>query len=105
MTTTATIALRLAQQVIDALAASDIDQQGIEIDGQIHTADEIRSVLRRGLESLRQGPLMLDALPKAAKGAGWPHVVYAPRWRRGKDEGGEIRAPAAGLGWAVSYTD
>ncbi|ODT74483.1 MAG: hypothetical protein ABS76_36845 [Pelagibacterium sp. SCN 64-44] len=62
MTATATAALVLAQRMLDALAASDIDQQGIEIDGQIHTADEIRSVLRRGLESLRQGPLMLDAL-------------------------------------------
>lgn len=62
MTATATRALRLAQQVIDAIAASDIDNQGIEIDGEIHSADEIRSVLRRGLESLRQGPLMIDGM-------------------------------------------
>lgn len=76
MTTTAATALLLAQQMLDALAASDIDSQGIEINGQIHSADEIRSVLRRGLESLRQGPLMLDAiavdvrLRKASKAAG-----------------------------------
>lgn len=62
MTATATRALQLAQHLIDALAASEIDGQGIEIDGQIHTADEIRSVLRRGLESLRQGPLQMDAI-------------------------------------------
>ncbi|MBJ3784502.1 helix-turn-helix domain-containing protein [Devosia sediminis] len=62
MTATATRALQLAQRMLDTIAASDIDNQGIEIDGKIHTADEIRSVLRRGLESLRQGPLMLDAL-------------------------------------------
>lgn len=62
MTATATTALVLAQRMLDSLAASDIDNQGIEIDGQIHTADEIRSVLRRGLESLRQGPLQIDAI-------------------------------------------
>lgn len=48
--------------MLDTLAAADIDNQGFEVNGQIYTADEIRSVLRRGLESLRQGPLMLHAL-------------------------------------------
>ena len=62
MTATATRALQLAQRMLDTLAASDIDNQGIEIDGEIHTAAEIRSVIRRGLESLRQGPLMIDAI-------------------------------------------
>ncbi|GAB5430165.1 MAG: hypothetical protein Devi2KO_36240 [Devosia indica] len=62
MTATATTALVLAQRMLDSLAASDIDNQGIEIDGEIHTADEIRSAIRRGLESLRQGPLMIDGM-------------------------------------------
>mgnify|MGYP001242953940 CR=1 FL=1 len=62
MTATATQALQLAQRMLDTLAASDIDNEGIEIDGEIHTADEIRGILRRGLESLRQGPLQIDAM-------------------------------------------
>lgn len=62
MTTTATKALELAQRMLDSLAASDIDEQGIEIDGEIYAADEVQGILRRGLESLKQGPLMLDSL-------------------------------------------
>ena len=62
MTATATKALELAQQVIDALTASDIGGPGMQIEGKIYTAAEIRNVLRRGLESLRQGPLQIDAM-------------------------------------------
>lgn len=62
MTATATKALELAAQVIDALTASDIGGPGMKIEGKIYTAAEIRNVLRRGLESLRQGPAMLDAM-------------------------------------------
>lgn len=62
MTTTATTALQLAQRMLDALADSDIDNQGFDIGGAVYTADEIRSVLRRGLDSLRQQPLTIDGM-------------------------------------------
>ena len=62
MTTTAAKALELALHVVDMLEASDLDLENIYIGDQHYPPSEMRAAIRRGLESLRQGPLMLDAI-------------------------------------------
>ncbi|MBE7732143.1 hypothetical protein [Devosia faecipullorum] len=62
MTATATHALRLAQHLIEFVAEADIDSQGFDLDGEHYSAADLRHHMFRALESLRQGPLQLDAI-------------------------------------------
>lgn len=62
MTATATKALRLAQHLIEFVAEADIDGQGFDIDGEHYSAADLRHHMFRGLESLRQSPLQIDAI-------------------------------------------
>lgn len=62
MTATATRALKLAARFIEAMAEADIDGQGFDLGDEHYTASELRDEIRRGLDSLRQGPRQLHAL-------------------------------------------
>ncbi|QYO78404.1 helix-turn-helix domain-containing protein [Devosia salina] len=62
MTATATIALQAALHFVSHFEEVDPDDAGMLIGGEIMTAAELRQQILRGLESLRQGPAMLDTL-------------------------------------------
>jgi len=62
MTATATKALKLAARLIEAMAEADIDGEGFDLGDEHWTAADLRDEIRRGLESLRQGPRQLHAL-------------------------------------------
>lgn len=61
-TATATKALRLAQHLVEFVAEADIDNEGFDIDGEHYSAADLRHHMFRALESLRQGPLQVDAM-------------------------------------------
>ncbi len=62
MTANATKALQAALHFVSHLEEVASDDSGMLIGGEIMTAAELRQQILRGLESLRQGPAMLDAI-------------------------------------------
>lgn len=67
MTATATKALRLAARFVEAMAEADIDGEGFDIGDEHWTAADLRDEIRRGLDSLRQGPQQIHALELHAR--------------------------------------
>jgi hypothetical protein len=67
MTATATKALRLAAQLVEFVAEADIDGKGFDLCDEHYNASDLRDEIRRGLDSLRQGPSQIHALQLHAK--------------------------------------
>lgn len=62
MTATATTALQAALHFVSYLEELDPNDSGMLIGGDVMAAADLRQQILRGLESLRQGPAMLDAM-------------------------------------------
>lgn len=62
MTATAAKALKLAAKLVEFVAEADIDCEGVYLGDEHWTASDLRDEIRRGLDSLRQGPRQLHAL-------------------------------------------
>lgn len=67
MTATATKALRLAARLVEFVAEADIDGHGFDLGNEHFTASDLRDEIRRGLDSLRQGPQQIHALQLHAR--------------------------------------